>query len=227
MLFESKSGPETVRTSGFVILYALIPGVMFAIYIQCRTTKTRPPKLLMFIYAMCAFVMSICWISFTSDVIIDLLAILSMVLQIPPAALGLSILAWGVCLGDLQVNTAMTKKGFGEMAITGCLAGPIFNLNIGLGGPMVLVFLQRANEISEKDGRLFIPWSLFQDNGELQKKNVVPIVLIIGVIFIYLMVLLNGCKNKYSLSAAFHYPTLVIYGLVIVGLVIYAVLFMS
>lgn len=130
-----------MRTAGFVILYALIPGVMFTIYIQCRTTNTRPPPVLMFIYAICAFVMSICWISFASDVVVDLLSILGMVLQIPPAALGLSILAWGNCLGDLQANTAMTKKGFGEMAITGCLAGPIFNLNFGLGGPMVLVFL--------------------------------------------------------------------------------------
>lgn len=95
----------------------------------------------MFIYALLAFVMSICWIGFASDVCIDLLEIMGLVLKVPPAALGLSILAWGNCLGDLNANTAMTRKGFGEMAITGCMAGPIFNLNFGLGLPMMMVFL--------------------------------------------------------------------------------------
>jgi len=27
----------------------------------------------------------------------------------------------------------MAKRGFGEMAVTGTLAGPIFNMNCGLG----------------------------------------------------------------------------------------------
>jgi len=44
------------------------------------------------------------------------------------------VLAWGNCLGDMSANVAMTKRGFGEMAITGCFAGPIFNILVGLGG---------------------------------------------------------------------------------------------
>lgn len=117
----------------------------------------------MFIYAMLAFVMSICWIGYSSDVVVDLLDILGMILQVPPAALGLSILAWGNCLGDLNANTAMTKKGFGEMAITGCMAGPIFNLNIGLGAPMIIVFITQGDRI--RDG--FIPWSIFEADGSV------------------------------------------------------------
>ena len=47
--------------------------------------------------------------------------------------LGLSLLAWGNTWGDLSATVAMASKGFGEMAVTGCLAGPIFNILVGLG----------------------------------------------------------------------------------------------
>ena len=43
------------------------------------------------------------------------------------------MIAWGNELGDMTADVAMTKRGFGEMAITGCIAGPIFNVLIGLG----------------------------------------------------------------------------------------------
>ena len=44
------------------------------------------------------------------------------------------------CLGDLSADVAMTKRGFGEMAITGTMAGPIFNVLMGMGLGMVLKF---------------------------------------------------------------------------------------
>ena len=45
--------------------------------------------------------------------------------------LSLTFLAWGNSLGDMSADTAMTRKGFGEMAITATMAGPIFNILIG------------------------------------------------------------------------------------------------
>jgi len=38
----------------------------------------------------------------------------------------------------MTADVAMTKRGFGEMAITGCIAGPIFNVLVGLGLSMVI-----------------------------------------------------------------------------------------
>ena len=87
----------------------------------------------MFAFALLAFAMSILWISFTSDFVIDLLWIIGLVFGLPKSLLGFTLLAVGNCLGDLNANVAMTKIGFGEMAVTGCLAGPVFNILIGLG----------------------------------------------------------------------------------------------
>jgi sodium/potassium/calcium exchanger 6 len=43
------------------------------------------------------------------------------------------VLAWGNSSGDMMANITIAKKGFAEMAITGCYAGPLFNLLMGLG----------------------------------------------------------------------------------------------
>ena len=37
--------------------------------------------------------------------------------------LGLTLLAWGNSLGDFFANSALAKKGYGVLAITGCFAG--------------------------------------------------------------------------------------------------------
>ena len=106
----------------------MIPAFFFAIYIRMCTKITQPPERLIFLYAIIAFVMSILWISFTCDIVVDLLSVLGLMLGLPKTLLGLTLLAWGNCLGDMNANVAMTKKGFGEMAITGCMAGPVFNV---------------------------------------------------------------------------------------------------
>lgn len=141
ILYKFLLEPETKELTLKICLWLLIPGFFMSIYIRTRTTATRPPPVIMFICTFFAFFMSIVWISFTSDVAIDLLEILGFVLEVPPSVLGLTLLAWGNCLGDLSADVAMTKKGFGEMAITGCMAGPIFNVLMGVGVAMSSAFL--------------------------------------------------------------------------------------
>ena len=120
-----------------ICLYSMIPLLGFSIYVRFFTHVSQPPKGIMFLYALISFVMSITWIGFTSDIVVDLLDMLGKILSVPKPVLGLTLLAWGNCLGDMNADVAMTKKGFGEMAITGCMAGPIFNILIGLGASLM------------------------------------------------------------------------------------------
>jgi len=77
--------------------------------------------------------MSIVWIYMLANVIVDCLVLFGMLTGINTAILGLTILSWGNSVGDTFASMSISKKGFGEMAITGCVAGPVFNLMLGLG----------------------------------------------------------------------------------------------
>ena len=61
-----------------------------------------------------------------------MLKLFSNVTGIPFPLLQLTILAWGNSMGDMSADVTMTKKGFGEMAITATLAGPVFNTLVGM-----------------------------------------------------------------------------------------------
>jgi sodium/potassium/calcium exchanger 6 len=54
-------------------------------------------------------------------------------LKIKPSILALTLICWGNSLADLSASLAMTRKGFGEMAITGSIASAIFCILVGLG----------------------------------------------------------------------------------------------
>ena len=51
----------------------LLPGLVCSLLVLCKTKKTVPPKGLMLLFSVLAFVMAIMWISFLSDIVIDLL----------------------------------------------------------------------------------------------------------------------------------------------------------
>ena len=92
----------------------------------------------------------------------DLLQLFGFITQLPEALLALTIISWGNCLGDMAADVAMTKKGFGEMAITGCIAGPEFNVLIGLGLTTVLSILKSKDPFSST-----VEFALYDDKGEL------------------------------------------------------------
>ncbi|RYG64187.1 hypothetical protein EON64_14490 [archaeon] len=62
-------------------------------------------------------------------------------MAVPPAFLGLTVLAWGNSVGDFFTNTAVARAGLGGMALAGCYAGPVFNLLVGFGTSLLMASL--------------------------------------------------------------------------------------
>lgn len=101
-------------------------------------TEREPPKKEKIPVVLVAFVMSVFWISTVAGELLNCLATLGSLLNLPPALLGLTVLAWGNSVGDLVADVAVAKAGHPAMAMAGCFAGPMFNMLVGLGSALVI-----------------------------------------------------------------------------------------
>ena len=84
------------------------------------------------------------WVYTLCEIIVDLLEVLGIITGLPPSFLGLTVLSWGNSLGDFMASISLSKRGLGEMAMTGCIAGPVFNLMLGLGATTLLCNIQNG-----------------------------------------------------------------------------------
>lgn len=124
--------------------------LIVSIIICFVTPLNHGPRRGMIVFAVFAFLLSILWIWFFANIIIDLLGVLGLIMGFKPIFLVLTLLAWGNSVGDLMANSAVAKKGFARMAMTGCFAGPLFNLLIGLGAILILSAINGINTEGEK-----------------------------------------------------------------------------
>ncbi|KAF9605526.1 hypothetical protein IFM89_017545 [Coptis chinensis] len=100
--------------------------------------EKEPPETEQMPAVLIAFVMSVFWISTVAGELLDCLAVVGIILDLPPALLGLTVLAWGNSVGDLVADVAVAKAGQPAMAMAGCFAGPMFNMLVGLGTALVI-----------------------------------------------------------------------------------------
>lgn len=117
--------------------------------------------------------MSIVWIWFFANLFVDVLKIYGELLGINTGFLGITILAIGNCAGDLMANIAIAKKGFGGMALTGCFAGPLFNMLVGLS----LATLKLSLEFGPFD------FSMFSTEGGF---GLVGLIMSLGIVGAFL-----------------------------------------
>lgn len=127
-----------------LVIYFVVSGIGIALG-TCTfalTSSTMPPqKCLVFWYAS-GFLMSVTWTYLTCNELVSLLESLGNIIGMSPSIIGLTILAWGNSIGDLTANVALALFGGPDgtqIAISGCYAGPLFNVLIGLGFSFVFV----------------------------------------------------------------------------------------
>ncbi|KAJ9072527.1 hypothetical protein DSO57_1026559 [Entomophthora muscae] len=80
-----------------------------------------------------SIVMAILYIKTLSSLLVGLLQVLADILRLPPALVGMTVLAWGNSISDLISAVAMAKGGYSMIALTSTLAGPVLNLLLIFG----------------------------------------------------------------------------------------------
>lgn len=173
-----------------------------AVLIRFKTKRKFVPHdgFLVFLSAI-SFVMSVFWIWLFAGIMIDLLKVLGLLTGLPTTLLGLTVLAWGNSIGDLMANTSIAKKGYVEMALTGCYASPLFNILLGLG-----ISTLRSN-LQLEDGVRFS----YQD-----RDSHIPLVLIIGsFVGLAFTFITTAFINKGRITKSQAKVNLVIYGVIL------------
>ncbi|XP_061348470.1 cation/calcium exchanger 5 [Gastrolobium bilobum] len=118
-------------------LWSVVLMASFSLAFLHLAMEKEPPKTEQMPVVLMAFVMSVFWISTTAGELVNCLEALGTLLKLPPALLGLTVLAWGNSVGDLVADVAVAKAGHPAMAMAGCFAGPMFNMLVGLGTALV------------------------------------------------------------------------------------------
>ena len=113
-------------------------GSLGSIVLYLSLHRSKPPKNGLFTTALIitSFIMCVAWVYVIASELVTCLSSTGILLSVSPSVLGLSVLAWGNSIGDLFANLSVARNGMSEMALSGCYAGPNFNLMIGLGSSL-------------------------------------------------------------------------------------------
>ena len=135
----------------FILILILIISLSFLLYYF--STKFELNKYPIIIHFL-TLLLSLIWIWFTANLLISLLMTISNIININKHFLGMTILTYGNSISDLMLNLSLVNLGYSEMALSGSISGPLFNLLIGLGIPLIKLNVKFGNiniEIFNKD----------------------------------------------------------------------------
>ncbi|KAK6944542.1 Sodium/calcium exchanger membrane region [Dillenia turbinata] len=135
-LWSSQREEMGSKTKLVINLIGGLIGIVLGNVAYLSTKETDPPKNGLFFWLAGGFFMSVTWTYIIAEELVSLLVSIGTIVGISPSILGLTVLAWGISLGDLISNLAMAMNGGADgaqIAISGCYAGPMFNTLVGIG----------------------------------------------------------------------------------------------
>ena len=140
----------------FILILTLI--ISLSVLIYYTSTKYEINKYPIIIHFL-TLILSLIWIWFTANLLITLLMAISTIINLNKYFLGMTILTYGNSISDLMLNLSLVNLGYSEMALSGSISGPLFNLLIGLGIPLIKLNIKSGNiniEIFNKDNLIGI-----------------------------------------------------------------------
>ena len=124
-----------------IILFSINFLSLLIYYYDIKNTIINYPIIVHF----STLILSLIWIWFTANILISLLMTISTIININEYFLGMTILTYGNSISDLMLNLSLVNLGYSEMALSGSISGPLFNLLIGLGIPLIKFNIKIGN----------------------------------------------------------------------------------
>jgi sodium/potassium/calcium exchanger 6 len=178
--------------------------------IHVCTTKSSAPRMSVFwVFQIASFVMAMLWLYMLANIIVDLLVLFELISGFSAALLGLTVLSWGNSIGDAFASLAISRKGYGEMALTGCIAAPIFNILLGIGITTI-----RCN--------LKLPQGIVYDVDNFDSTARLTVSTLLASVLTLLVLIWFTVINNYKLSHRHAYVLIFIYSAT-VGMIVYEV----
>ena len=166
----------------FWLIYIVIT-VFLGLCFWFFTKIERLHKVLAITFLTTGIIMSIIWIRFAAELLVDLLILFKIASGLPTSFIGLTVLAWGNSFNDYFVDVALAKKGRGIMAVSGIFGGQFFNMQIGFG----LLLLRNAGNIT---------LGLYYDNIYSHLNYLLAMFSLVSII----STLLYGLWNKFYMN---------------------------
>lgn len=123
---------------GMPLSHALVPSIcciagsilLTVVTVFTSTLKTAPT----WYRFMCVpgFIISIGWISFVADEMVNILTALGIILDISESVLGITVFAIGNSLDDLAADISMAQRKHPVMALSACFGSPLLNILLGI-----------------------------------------------------------------------------------------------
>jgi len=123
----------TTDTLWFVCYASWALAVPLSAWVTLRTNQSKPPPGLLTTYAIFGFFMCFAWVQLCAQMLVDIVQLYGFVTGLPKSFLFFTIMSWGNGMNDFSADPQMTRLGFGEMAVTAAISGPIFNSIFGNG----------------------------------------------------------------------------------------------
>lgn len=187
------------------LLFGFLVSLSISITLYFKTTSSLPENRLLLYFIN--FFMSIIWMSFFSNKIIKILYFIGITLSFPKSILGLTLLSFGNSIPDATLDCSLAMTGYGEMAVTGTIAAPHFNLLLGLGISFIKYNLQYGVIVidmkSERNFPVFLAFIVLIVN------------LITSLIFTY--------YNGFVMSKGIAIRALLIFSIYIIGIFCYLI----
>jgi len=194
---------DILQTVVGISLFVVIV-LAWMILIWKTTLSYKPPENFgSLILTLAAFIVAITWMNLAASILVDFINLLTILSGLPSNYLGLTILAWGNSLNDLFVDSALARKGLGQVAVSGAIAGQYFNLSLGLGASLI----RQVIAFGARDFNLL----------STDHVTVVNVLLISCLLISLISTLVYGYFSKFDLKKG--------YGIYLVG--IYAICFIT